>query len=80
VTIKRNLGRLDRGLRAGVALVMIYFGFFENSIVTDSVATTILSLLGIGGLIVAIFGFCPMYTLAGFSTREDEEQTNNDPR
>lgn len=65
---ERNLGVIDRILRAGISLVMIYFGFFSTYLITDHVAGLILGAMGIGSLIVAVFGYCPLYQLIGFST------------
>jgi hypothetical protein len=66
--IARNLGNTDRILRIGFSLLMIYFGFFSNYLITDHVAGLLLGGMGIGLLLVAIIGVCPMYWLAGFST------------
>jgi hypothetical protein len=64
----RNLGSTDRILRIGFSLLMIYFGFFGSYFITDRVAGLILGVMGIGSLLIAIIGYCPLYGLAGFST------------
>lgn len=66
--VARNMGSADRILRVGISLVMIYFGFFSNYFVTDQIAGLILGGIGIGLLLVAIVGYCPMYKQVGFST------------
>lgn len=66
--IKQNLGVLDRILRIGISVAFIYFGFFDNPLVTDPTAGIILGLFGVGNMIVALVGNCPMYTLINFST------------
>jgi hypothetical protein len=66
--IARNLGNTDRILRAGFSLLMIYFGFFSNYFIADHLAGLILGGLGVGNLLIAIIGYCPMYGLVGFST------------
>jgi hypothetical protein len=66
--VVRNLGNTDRILRIGFSLLMIYFGFFSSYLITDRVAGLILGGMGVGSLLVAIVGFCPLYGLVGFST------------
>ena len=65
---ERNLGVIDRVLRAGISLAMVYFGFFGNYLITDHIAGLILGVMGVGSLIIAIIGYCPLYGLIGFST------------
>ena len=65
---ERNLGVIDRILRAGISLAMIYFGFFSGYLITDHVAGLILGAMGVGSLIIAAIGYCPLYGLIGFST------------
>lgn len=66
--IGRNLGMIDRILRGGIGVAMIYFGFFSNYLITDQVARLILGSMGVGSLFMAMFGRCPLYALIGFST------------
>jgi hypothetical protein len=47
---------------------MVYFGFFSHYLITDHVASLILGGMGIASLSVAVIGYCPLYTLTGFST------------
>lgn len=65
---ERNLGAIDRVLRAGISLAMIYFGFVSNYLITDHIAGLILGVMGIGSLVIAVIGYCPLYGLIGFST------------
>lgn len=65
---QRNLGIIDRILRAGISLLMVHFGFFSNYLITDHVAGLILGVMGVGSLIIAVIGYCPLYGLIGFST------------
>lgn len=75
--IKKNLGVLDRGLRAGISLLMIYFGFYSDYFVTDTVTRILLGGMGVGLLGVAIIGFCPMYAMIGFSTASCEVESSH---
>jgi hypothetical protein len=65
---ERNLGAFDRILRSGISLAMIYFGFFSNYLITDHLAGLVLGAMGVGSLVVALIGYCPLYGLIGFST------------
>lgn len=73
--IKRNVGGIDRGLRIGISVLMIYFGFFNNTIITDALAGTILGVFGVASMVVALVGFCPFYSVIGFSSCEQSENT-----
>jgi hypothetical protein len=64
----RNLGMTDRILRGGIGIAMIYFGFFSKYLITDYLAGLILGSMGIGMLLIAVIGYCPLYGLIGFST------------
>jgi hypothetical protein len=68
VQIKRNLGTVDRVLRGGISLLMLYFGFFSDYFVTDIVTRVLLGGMGIALMTVAIVAYCPGYALIGFST------------
>jgi len=59
---------IDRILRGGISVAMIYFGFFSHYLITDHIARLILGGMGIGSLLVAVAGWCPLYALIGFST------------
>jgi Inner membrane protein YgaP-like, transmembrane domain len=74
--IKKNLGVLDRILRTGIISAIIYFGFFDNPLVADPLAGTILGLFGVANLIVALAGNCPMYSLVNFNTCRDEKSSS----
>lgn len=68
----RNLGSTDRILRIGFSFLMIYFGFFSSYFITDRVAGLILGSMGIGSLLIAFIGYCPLYGLVGFSTSKTD--------
>ena len=59
--MKKNLSELERGIRAGVGLVMLAGCFVWPH--------TIWGLLGIVPFSTAVLGVCPVYRLFGFSTR-----------
>lgn len=61
--MKNNIGKYDRGIRIVLGLVIIALGFYFKSY---------LGLIGLIPLVTAIFGFCPLYSPFGLSTREKE--------
>ena len=68
MNFKKNLGALDRILRIGFSCFMIYFGFIDNTILTDPVTKIILGVFGSIVLVSALVGNCPLYYLTGFNT------------
>lgn len=66
--MKKNMGRLDQILRIGISIVLIYSGFISDDIIHDELSRWIVGGIGVASLIVALFRFCPLYTLAGIST------------
>ncbi len=67
--MKKNVGRFDQVLRMAVSLFLIYIGFFDgNHIITDSLSSTIIGVIGVANLFVSLIRYCPLYVLAGVST------------
>jgi hypothetical protein len=63
--MKKNMGNIDRGLRILVALVVTIL--FVTNILTGIPAYILLGLSGVF-VLTSLLGFCPLYTLFGFST------------
>ena len=68
MAIKKNVGLVDRILRFGAGLMMIYFGFIDTTVIPDQIAAVLLGVLGIIFLLTAIFSVCPFYNLIGLNT------------
>ncbi len=68
MTIKRNIGRRDLGIRLCISLVLIYFAFINESLIDDQIARLILGVFGSISLLIAIIGFCPFYPLIGYNS------------
>ena len=66
---KRNLGRLDQVLRLGIGVVLVYMGFIDTTFIGDSVIAGMVGAFGILNLVVSAIAWCPVYQLAGISTR-----------
>ena len=65
----RNMGTLDRAIRAAVGVVLIPLGLF----VLDGTAAVVVTVVGVLGIMQGITGFCLLYALFGFSTLKHEE-------
>jgi len=68
MTIKKNVGTTDRILRFGASLVMIYFGFINDTVISDQIASILLGNFGILIFLTALFNLCPLYNLVGLNT------------
>jgi hypothetical protein len=66
--IKRNLGRLDQVLRAGIGFILIYIGFVDDTLVTDRLIAGALGVFGLVNIAVSLIGMCPVYLLANINT------------
>jgi hypothetical protein len=63
--MKKNMGTVDRVLRAVLALVMV--GLYFGNIVTGTLGIVLMAAAGIFCL-TSLISFCPLYTVVGFST------------
>lgn len=75
MALQCNIGGIDRILRVGISLLMIYFGFINDTIIADQVASTILGTLGLASMFVAAIGICPLYFIIGFNTCSSEDES-----
>jgi hypothetical protein len=69
---KRNIGFIDRILRTGIGLGMMYVGFLGQHLVADYVTRMVIGGMGVFMIVIAIIGICPMYALIGFSTHSQK--------
>lgn len=76
--IKKNVGRIDQILRVIGGSVMIYYGFFEETAITNGLSGTLLGIFGIGIFLSAVFQNCPLYIVAGINTCEKQNNNKND--
>jgi len=65
--MKKNMGTLDRSIRTVIA-VIIGILYFTGQI--SGTPATILIIIAIIFLLTSIIGWCPAYTLFGFSTKK----------
>ncbi len=62
-----NEGLVDRIVRVVLGIVLLYL--WLGHVVTGTLAL-ILGIVGVILLITGIIGYCPLYTLVGFSTKK----------
>lgn len=67
--IKQNLHIWDRLARGLIGIFVISFALFNGDIVQDEIIDGFLILFGILNLISLATGWCPVYSIAGISTR-----------
>lgn len=63
-----NIGRVDQLLRLILSITMVYFGFFDLSLIQDEFSATIIGIFGALNLIIALVRCCPLYTVIGITT------------
>lgn len=67
-SMSKNIGRLDQLIRLCISISMIYFGFFDLSLIQDEFSATIVGIFGSMNLVVALAQFCPLYAVADINT------------
>ena len=63
--MKKNMGKVDRAVRALIALVMV--GLYFGNIVTGVLGIVLMAAAGIFFL-TSLISFCPLYTVVGLNT------------
>jgi hypothetical protein len=67
--MKRNVGTIDRSIRIIIGMCAVYLTLFPNALITNEILRIFVAVFGIGNLLVGLFLFCPLYTLADIDTR-----------
>ena len=68
----RNVGGIDRVLRAGIGVILLVSGLALLTAGHDLGWT--FAIVGVPALASAVLGFCPPYLLFGFSTAKPSAQ------
>jgi len=68
MAIPRNLHSVDIAVRTITGLALVYVGFIDAELITNSVVRILLGAFGVLNLIAAAMRYCPIYGLARFST------------
>jgi hypothetical protein len=70
MAIHANLSLLDRTLRGAIGISVTAFAFFNGNIIDDVFIEILLGIFGVLNLISLLSGWCPVYQIAGVSTKE----------
>ena len=70
MAIESNLNTLDRLLRGLIGIGVTAFALFNGDIIDDVFIEVLLGIFGILNLISLTSGWCPVYHIAGLSTRK----------
>ena len=71
----RNMCLLDRTIRIIVGITLVYLGFFDSTLVADTVLSVLLGIIGLVNLGSALLAYCPIYHLANISTAASKLNT-----
>ena len=66
--IKRNMGAADQVVRAGLGAALIYVGPFAHVLTSDFMSGLLLGFVGLLTSVASVFGYCPLYDVAGICT------------
>lgn len=69
--MKKNVGQTDKILRTLAAVVLFYLA---HKVVTETPWNYVLYIFGVVFVLVAIFGFCPLYSVFKMDTTEKKEE------
>jgi len=70
MAIQANLSLLDRSLRGAIGICVTAFAFLNGDIIDDVFIEILLGIFGGLNLISLVSGWCPVYQIAGVSTKE----------
>ncbi len=65
--MKNNMGSADRIIRAVIAVL---FGILIFTNAVSGVLAIVLGVIAVIFLVTALIGFCPLYTIFGWSTKK----------
>ncbi|WP_417516057.1 DUF2892 domain-containing protein [Minwuia sp.] len=65
----KNMHNVDRALRLIIGLVLLWIGVIDQDIIANQLIAWALGLFGVVNIVSALMAFCPVYFMAGFSTR-----------
>lgn len=65
----KNMHTIDRAIRVVLGLLLVWIGFIDQGMISNQLIAWAIGLFGIVNLVSAAAAFCPIYFMAGFSTR-----------
>jgi hypothetical protein len=69
MTMKKNMGAIDKLVRIIIAIAMA--SFYSANLISGTLAIVLLVLAGIF-ILTSFISFCPLYLIFGISTRKSE--------
>ncbi|MEQ5806865.1 DUF2892 domain-containing protein [Alteromonas sp. NFXS44] len=73
MNITQNLNTLDRSLRGVIGVLFTAFALFNGNIIEEPVIEVLIGIFGFLNLISLFTGWCPVYHVAGISTRNSDQ-------
>jgi len=73
---KRNLHTIDRIARVLIGVTCVYVGFFNTSLIDNNIVNILVGIFGIVNIYAGFVSSCPVYSLVGFSTFRNKEETS----
>lgn len=70
MAITSNLNSTDRSIRGLIGIFVIVFILFNGNLIDDVFIEILLGIFGLLNLISLFSGWCPVYQLAGISSRK----------
>ncbi|MDB2330433.1 DUF2892 domain-containing protein [Alteromonas sp.] len=70
MALQSNLNTIDRVLRGMIGICVTSFALFNGDVIDDIFIEVLLGIFGVLNLISLTSGWCPVYQLAGISTKK----------
>lgn len=68
----QNMHKLDSALRIVLGGVLVWVGFFDGTFIPSTWGSVAVGVFGVLNIFSAVTGFCPVYHVAGLSTKPEE--------
>lgn len=68
ISFKPNMNNWDRAGRAAIGVTLLTLGPVAEVVTADGLSTLLLGAVGATALISALFSYCILYEISGFST------------
>lgn len=73
MVFEKNLSNLDRTVRGFIGVSLSVFVFWNGGLLEDQILQWLLGVFGALNLVSLATGWCPVYQLAGLSSRYSDE-------
>ena len=69
MTLKPNMGVIDRVFRIVAGTLLVYIGLVNEGLIASETLKYILGAIGAVNIVSSMAGVCPLYTFANINTR-----------